>query len=106
MYTVSITSQGQISIPAKLRKELGFDKKGKAIIRKEGSNLIIEPVVDFMSLKGSLHKYAKKGMSIDKIIELEEKAWEQGALERYLKSLTPQQKRTVEKYIRNLKKQE
>jgi len=93
MYTVSITSQGQISIPAKFRREFGFDKKSKVIIRKKENNLVIEPVPDFMGLKGSLHKYAKKGISINKIIRMEEKVWEEAAVERYLKSLTPKQKR-------------
>ena len=103
MYTVSITSQGQVTIPAKLRRELKLDKKIKAIVRKEGKSLIVEPIADLMSLKGSLHKYAKKGMSIDKIIEMEEKAWEMGAVERYLKSLTPQQRKIAQKYRKGVK---
>ena len=86
-YIVSITSQGQISVPAKLRRELGLDKKKKAVVRREKDKIIIEPVEDLLSLKGILHYKAKKGMSIDKIIEIEEKAWEQSAVERYLKTL-------------------
>ncbi|KKQ43208.1 MAG: hypothetical protein US60_C0006G0052 [Microgenomates group bacterium GW2011_GWC1_37_8] len=104
MYTVSITSQGQISIPAKIRRELGFHRSSKAIVSIEKGKMVVEPVVDFMSLKGSLHRYVKKGMSLDKIIRMEEKAWEEAAVERYLKSLTPQQKRIVDKYRKNLKK--
>lgn len=52
-YTVSITSQGQISIPAKLRKKLGLDKQKKALISEEKGKLIIEPVKDFLELKGA-----------------------------------------------------
>ncbi len=53
-YTVSITSQGQISIPAPLRKKLGLDKFNKAIIREEKGRILIEPIKDLIDLKGSL----------------------------------------------------
>lgn len=62
VYTVSITSQGQISIPAKLRRKFGLDKSGKVIISEESDKLILEPVEDFLSLKGSL-KSNKKPLS-------------------------------------------
>lgn len=62
VYTVSITSQGQISIPAKLRRKFGLDKSGKVIISEESDKLILEPVEDFLSLKGSL-KTSKKPLS-------------------------------------------
>ncbi|OGE19093.1 hypothetical protein A3A14_01175 [Candidatus Daviesbacteria bacterium RIFCSPLOWO2_01_FULL_43_38] len=53
MYTVSITSQGQITIPAKLRRSLGFDKNKKALVREENGELIIKPVQDLLELEGS-----------------------------------------------------
>lgn len=62
VYTVSITSQGQISIPAALRRELGLDKKQKALISKKDGKLIVEPVKDFLELGGSL-KTNKKPLS-------------------------------------------
>ncbi len=51
-YTVSITSQGQISIPAKLRRQLGLQKGTKALVSAEEDKLIIEPVEDLLNLKG------------------------------------------------------
>lgn len=54
IYTVSITSQGQISIPAKIRRELGFTKNNKAIVSVEKGRVIIEPVKDLLELGGSL----------------------------------------------------
>lgn len=87
MNLVTVTSQGQVSIPAKMRRELGFDKQKKAWVTSEGKRIIIEPATDILSLKGSLHHKAKKGMSIQKIIEIEEKAWEQAAVQRYLRTL-------------------
>ena len=62
MYTVTITKQGQISIPAKLRRELGLEKTKKATVSREGSKLIFEPVKDILELAGSL-KTTKKPLS-------------------------------------------
>ncbi len=61
-YTVTITSQGQISIPAKIRREIGLSKKRKALVSVEGGKMIVEPVKDFLELRGSL-KTNKKPLS-------------------------------------------
>ncbi|HCE31376.1 hypothetical protein A2778_01840 [Candidatus Daviesbacteria bacterium RIFCSPHIGHO2_01_FULL_40_24] len=53
-YMVSITSQGQISIPAPIRRKLGLDKSKKAIVTEKDGKLVIEPVKDLLDLKGSL----------------------------------------------------
>lgn len=53
-YTVSITSQGQISIPAPIRKKLKLDKSKKAIVIEQNGKVLIEPVSDLLDLKGSL----------------------------------------------------
>lgn len=53
-YRVSITSQGQITIPAKLRRKLGLEKFKKAFISEKEGRITIEPVKDFLELKGSL----------------------------------------------------
>jgi len=52
-FTVSITSQGQISIPAKLRKQLGLEKTKKAIVSEQGGKIVVEPVKDFLDLEGA-----------------------------------------------------
>lgn len=71
-YIVSITRQGQISIPMPLRRRYGLDKFRKAIISstKEG-NLIIEPFPDLLSLKGVVK--TKKKVSSKQIREEFEK---------------------------------
>jgi bifunctional DNA-binding transcriptional regulator/antitoxin component of YhaV-PrlF toxin-antitoxin module len=58
-YIVSITSQGQISIPIQLRRKLGLDKHKKALVREENGELVVKPIQDFMELGGSLKEYAK-----------------------------------------------
>lgn len=52
IYTVSITRQGQISIPAKLRRELGLDKTTKAVVSKQDGKIIVEPARDVLDLQG------------------------------------------------------
>lgn len=52
-YTVSITSQGQISIPAKIRRQLGLNKTMRAVVSSQGGKVIIEPVKDILELAGS-----------------------------------------------------
>ena len=56
---VSITSQGQITIPAKYRRRLGLEINNKALIILERKKITIEPVPDFLSLGGSV-KVKKK----------------------------------------------
>lgn len=68
-YIVSITSQGQISIPAKLRRKLKMDKNRKAVVNEESGKIIIEPVKDLLELAGSL-KTSKKPLSNKKLHEL------------------------------------
>ncbi len=52
-YVVSITSQGQISIPAQIRRDLNLDKTRKALITIQGNKAVIEPLKDLLELKGS-----------------------------------------------------
>ncbi|MBI2039719.1 AbrB/MazE/SpoVT family DNA-binding domain-containing protein [Candidatus Microgenomates bacterium] len=69
IYTVSITSQGQISIPAKLRRKLGFEKNRQAFIEEKDGKLVLEPVKDLLELRGSL-KTNKKPLSSHQLHEL------------------------------------
>jgi|APSaa5957512576_1039674.scaffolds.fasta_scaffold60686_2 bifunctional DNA-binding transcriptional regulator/antitoxin component of YhaV-PrlF toxin-antitoxin module len=84
---VSITGQGQISIPVGMRRALGLDKYNKAWISLEKDSLRIDPVPDLLELGGSLKKYAIKGKTADQIMSLEKKAVGEAIIERYKKSL-------------------
>ena len=68
-YTVSITSQGQISIPAKIRRQLGLSKNSKAIVSIKEGEMLVRPVKDFLQLRGSI-KTDKKPLSNEKLHEL------------------------------------
>jgi len=87
VYAVSITSQGQISIPVKIRRKLGLKKRGRAIVSEENGKIVVRPVKDFMELRGLLHNKAIKGKTIDEIIELETAAAEEGFAENYINKL-------------------
>ena len=88
VYIVSITSQGQISIPAKIRRELGLNRSKKALVKREGNKMVIEPVSDFLNLAGSLHHKAIKGKSIREIIKIEKEAVVQRIVERHQKKFS------------------
>ncbi|OGM26377.1 hypothetical protein A3D00_04435 [Candidatus Woesebacteria bacterium RIFCSPHIGHO2_02_FULL_38_9] len=62
VYTVSITSQGQMSIPADIRRTLGLSVFKKALVSIQDGKMVVEPVKDFLSLGGSL-KTEKKASS-------------------------------------------
>lgn len=74
---VSLTSQGQISIPRKMLRHHQITKSGKVMISPTKTGWAVEPVADFWSLAGSLHKYAIKDKTIEEVIELEEVAAEE-----------------------------
>lgn len=83
VYTVTITSQGQISIPAKLRRKLGLEKNKRAIVTEEDGKIIIEPVKDLLELEGAFSHLAIKGKPIEEIIKLEDEAIEKEFVENY-----------------------
>lgn len=56
---VSITSQGQLTIPMSIRRSFGIKGSVKAIIRKENNLIVVEPKKDFWSLEGSLNSEVK-----------------------------------------------
>jgi AbrB family looped-hinge helix DNA binding protein len=54
MQIVSITSQGQLTIPKKMWKELGIKAGVKAEITKKGETFVVKPMKSFWDLGGSL----------------------------------------------------
>lgn len=86
IYSATVTSQGQITIPVKIRRKLFKDTKS-ANITVDKNQIIIQPVPDLLSLAGSLHKDALKGKTIEQIMALEQKAIEEGWTERYRKQM-------------------
>lgn len=52
---VTITRQGQLTIPQTVRKYFKMSGSTKAILRLHENVIIVEPKNDFWSLPGSLH---------------------------------------------------
>lgn len=50
---VSITSQGQLTIPSKIREAFNIKGQTKAVIEKQGDAIVVKPTNDFWSLSGS-----------------------------------------------------
>lgn len=50
---VSITSQGQITIPSKMRRFFSLAQNKKALVKLENRKIIIEPICDVLDLKGA-----------------------------------------------------
>ncbi|MBU0974313.1 AbrB/MazE/SpoVT family DNA-binding domain-containing protein [Patescibacteria group bacterium] len=80
---VSITSQGQISIPAQMRRLLGLDVAQKAYVTHEDGKIIVEPIPDFLVLAGSLNSVAIKNKSVEEIELLEKKAIKEARTKKY-----------------------
>jgi AbrB family looped-hinge helix DNA binding protein len=51
---VSITKQGQVTIPKEMRDAFGIHGAVKAFVQKLGDTIVIKPKKDFWSLSGSL----------------------------------------------------
>lgn len=51
---VSITSQGQLTIPKFIRKSFGIEQGAKAVVWKEGEQIVVLPKRNFWSLSGAL----------------------------------------------------
>ncbi len=56
---VSITSQGQISLPKLMLQDLGIYGSTKAIIQRKDNTILVTPRNDFWSLAGSLKSAIK-----------------------------------------------
>lgn len=83
MYTVTVTSQGQITIPAKLRRELGLDRATLSVTKNENGNIEFEKVPDLMNLYGVLHGNRIRNKSYIEITKIEKEAIENAVVDRY-----------------------
>jgi len=84
-HIVTITTQGQISIPAAIRRQIGLDKTRKAFVSTVGKKIVVEPIPDLLELEGALHKYAIKNKPIEEVMAMEEQAAGEAFAQRYRK---------------------
>lgn len=75
---VTITSQGQLTIPKSIRRIFEIKGSVKAYIKSDGENIIVKPKTDFWSLPSSLQSKVKLTDSELKKARLEfSKQWPQ-----------------------------
>ena len=65
--TTTISSNGQIVIPASLRRQLGLDPGDVLQVSAEGESLRVEKVPDWEELFGSVGRRARKPPSTEEI---------------------------------------
>ncbi len=55
MSLATVSSKGQITLPAKIRARLGIQSKDKVQFLVRGDEIIIKPVPSFRDLRGTIH---------------------------------------------------
>jgi bifunctional DNA-binding transcriptional regulator/antitoxin component of YhaV-PrlF toxin-antitoxin module len=85
---VSITNQGQITVPVDMRRYLKMGKREKIKATLVGEKIVLEKMVDIDDLAGVFASQAKKitkGMTRKEIASAERKAIEDGWTSRFKK---------------------
>ncbi len=49
-----ISSKGQITLPARMRRKLGIKTHGRVVVELADDAIVIRPAPDFFALKGSV----------------------------------------------------
>lgn len=78
IYSVAVTSQGQMTIPVDIRRAIGLHKGGKAVVRVDAGKMVVEPEPDILSLRGIFK--TKKRISWSKTRKLLDEAWARGEI--------------------------
>lgn len=55
-YTTTLTQKGQVTVPILFREYLGLRPYQKVVFEKRGSEILLKPAQDFLSLRGSVKK--------------------------------------------------
>lgn len=86
MITAKITSQGQMTIPAGLRKVSGIKRGDEVSLIETADGILIKKMGTVDDLAGMFHNKLLKGKSAEEIALLEKKAIEEGYTERSSKN--------------------
>ncbi|PJA45056.1 hypothetical protein CO174_05220 [Candidatus Uhrbacteria bacterium CG_4_9_14_3_um_filter_50_9] len=75
MTTTTMTQKGQITIPRSIRKALNVDRDSKFLVKLDEKNgrVILEPLVDLLSLAGSLS--SKISLTDEELKKARGQAW-------------------------------
>ena len=75
-YSASVTSQGQVSIPIKLRRQYGLNKAQKVVFEATADGITMRPQADIDSLMGSFK--TKKRIPWKTVRKMLDEAWARG----------------------------
>lgn len=67
-YTATLTVKGQVTIPKPIRDFLGLVVSQKVAFVKTDEKVVVKPVVNFMSLKGSISGRKYSDEEADKVV--------------------------------------
>lgn len=84
MHITTMTQKGQVTIPKKIRDELGLKAGDKVVSEKFGKEIRVKAVPDFFSFRGSIKSKRKFSQ---KLIHEEEKAARDYVVKQYLKKV-------------------
>ena len=80
---VSVTSEGQLTLPEKIRKELNIERGSKFVVTMEKEYILLKPMTSSLSELYGIDKEIWKGRDVKKeILELREE-WDKGFKERF-----------------------
>jgi len=83
---ISVTSQGQITIPASIRRLLGISTGSSIAIDVKGDNIILKKPNDVFSRLGVHKDKSLKGKSFEEVLQIEENAFEYGVSKKFVKN--------------------
>lgn len=69
MSVATISSKGQITLPVEARRAVGMQAGDRVRVRVHDGAIIIEPVLDFLGLKGTLGPALPRAEEIDAMQE-------------------------------------
>ncbi len=81
---VTLTSQGQISIPARFRKKFGLLSSQKLVIEARNGEIVLRPSTDLVTHAGILHDKALSEVSLEKVLLLEDEGIQEAQIDRYI----------------------
>lgn len=85
---ISITSQGQVTVPVSMRRYLKMGKNEKIKASLVGNKIVLEKLVDIKNLAGMFASQAKKinkSKTQEEIVAMERKAIEEMWISRFKK---------------------
>lgn len=85
MQITTVTTKGQVTLPAEIRKKVGIRPGSRVVSEYLNGEIRVRLIPDFFSLRGSVKRPSKyKKLSLQEMIKIEKRAAESGAVKEYL----------------------